>query len=250
MSRLHMWVQTGLLLGGALLSASAQSAFHLMKVVQVFPGTAAAPDAQYVMIQMYSGGQNQLSGHGITVFDAAGTQVQQFLFAGAVANGANQSRVLIATPEAVAFFGLSADLSMSAALLSAGGKVCFDSQPEDCVAWGNYSGSLVGIGTPYNVAGGLRSGRAAIRRLDIAGGATSLEAADDTNNCANDFIEGLPDVRNNAGQVGVVPSAVCQNTVIEGLEECDDGNAINGDGCSSKCTIEPQVFVNGFEQVQ
>lgn len=250
MLRHRLFVPAVIGLLGALslvLSAPLHAAFHLMKVVQVFPGTAAAPNAQYVIIQMYSGGQNQVSGHGITVFDAAGVQIQQFLFSGAVANGANQSRILIATPEAVSFFGLSADLSMSAALLSAGGKVCFDSQPEDCLAWGNYSGSLLGIGTPYNVANGLRSGRAAIRRLDIAGGASTLEAADDTDNCANDFVEGLPDARNNAGQIGVIPPAVCPNSIVEGLEECDDGNATNGDGCSSTCTIEPLVFADGFE---
>ncbi|KAF8453055.1 hypothetical protein BGX38DRAFT_1141855 [Terfezia claveryi] len=31
---------------------------------------------------------------------------------------------------------------------------------------------------------------------------------------------------------------VCGNGKKEGNEECDDGNTVNGDGCSSKCTIE------------
>jgi cysteine-rich repeat protein len=31
---------------------------------------------------------------------------------------------------------------------------------------------------------------------------------------------------------------VCQNGVLEGPEECDDGNPFNGDGCSTTCTIE------------
>ena len=31
---------------------------------------------------------------------------------------------------------------------------------------------------------------------------------------------------------------MCGNEVVEGMEECDDGNASNGDGCSSKCKIE------------
>jgi len=35
------------------------------------------------------------------------------------------------------------------------------------------------------------------------------------------------------------PSAVCGNFVVEGTEQCDDGNLVNGDGCSSICTIEP-----------
>ena len=30
---------------------------------------------------------------------------------------------------------------------------------------------------------------------------------------------------------------VCGNGMIEGLEECDDRNTNNGDGCSSNCKI-------------
>jgi cysteine-rich repeat protein len=33
-------------------------------------------------------------------------------------------------------------------------------------------------------------------------------------------------------------SATCGNHVIEGVEECDDNNNVNGDGCSSECLIE------------
>ncbi len=32
--------------------------------------------------------------------------------------------------------------------------------------------------------------------------------------------------------------AICGNGVVEGNEECDDGNTINGDGCSASCTTE------------
>lgn len=31
---------------------------------------------------------------------------------------------------------------------------------------------------------------------------------------------------------------VCGDAIIEGSEVCDDGNIINGDGCSSTCTVE------------
>jgi cysteine-rich repeat protein len=31
---------------------------------------------------------------------------------------------------------------------------------------------------------------------------------------------------------------VCGNGVVEGVEACDDGNSIDGDGCSRSCTIE------------
>ncbi|NOZ81109.1 MAG: PGF-pre-PGF domain-containing protein [DPANN group archaeon] len=32
--------------------------------------------------------------------------------------------------------------------------------------------------------------------------------------------------------------SVCGNSIIEGAEECDDGNTLDGDGCSSTCTLE------------
>jgi len=178
--------------------------FHLMKLVEVFPGTAAAPQAQYVVLQMYSGGQTVVGGHSIIVFDAADTAIPggTFTFSGSVANGASQAKILIATSSAVTFFGVSANLSMTTAVIpAAGGKVCFDSI--DCVAWGNYSGSPTGVGTPFNATGGgLRPGRAIIRRLDIAGGTTTLEGIDDTGDSANDFVSGAPAPRNNANQNG------------------------------------------------
>jgi len=46
--------------------------------------------------------------------------------------------------------------------------------------------------------------------------------------------------RNNAGKVqafpGSVPCSGCGNGVKENAEQCDDGNAVNGDGCDVNCT--------------
>jgi cysteine-rich repeat protein len=33
--------------------------------------------------------------------------------------------------------------------------------------------------------------------------------------------------------------ALCGDGDLDGLEECDDGNIINGDGCAGNCTVEP-----------
>ena len=223
-----------LLLGFA--AFSAQATFHLIKVVEVFPGTAASPSAQYVVIQMYAAGENHVGSHALTVFNGAGTQLGMFTFAGDVTNGNTQSKILIATSQAQSFFHVTADLTMTAALISAGGKVCW-AGTLDCVAWGAYTGGSAGVGTPFNATRGIDSGKAAIRRLDIAGSPTVLDAGDDTDNSANDFILGLPSPRNNAGVLGTVPAATCGNGALEGLEQCDDHNLVNGDGCSSTCQI-------------
>lgn len=232
-------------------SPSAHASFHLMKVVEVFGGTPAAPNAQYVVIQMYFGGQNQLTNHKITVYNAAGTLTNTFTFAGPVGLGANQDKILIATPEAATFFNLSADLTMSAALVRAGGKACFDAIPEDCVAWGSWSGGTPGVGTPFNVSGGLISGKAAIRRLNVTGGATTLESGDDTDHCDTDFVAGTPVPQNAAHTNGTIPASSCGNSVIEGLEQCDDGDATDAGTCNADCSapnvIVDPVFTDGFE---
>jgi len=224
----------------ASLALPAHATFHLMKIVAVFTGTPAAPQAQYVEIQAYASGQGLLSGHAVTVFNAAGQQVGAFTFSHNMSNSANQMHALIATSQAASFFNVTPDMTMSAAMLAGGGKVCW-AGTIDCVAWGAYTGASTGVGTPFNAAGGITPGRAAVRRLDLSGSATTLDAGDDTDNSAHDFVFGTPAPRNNAGMIGHAPGNTCGNGVIEGLEQCDDHNVASGDGCSSTCTVEQGV---------
>ncbi len=245
-----MNMQKKLLIGllAAVLLAPSQAAkteetlFHLMMVRQVFGGAVSAPDAQYVMLQMYAGSQNLVGGHDIIVYDSAGTQITSFTFTASVPNGTNQATILIATAACTSFFHVAADLVMdTAAIPLRGGKVCFDAI--DCVSWGNYTGSSVGTGTPFNQCGGLIPGKAMRRRTDICGNVL-LDFCDDTNNSANDFTFVTPAPRNNGNETGTIPSATCGNGTIEGLEQCDDNNAIDGDGCSSSCQVEPPFCAN------
>jgi cysteine-rich repeat protein len=221
-------------------SKPASAIFHDISVKEVFAGSAAQPNAQYVLLQAYSGGQNSVSGHSVLTFNAAGGATGTFTFVGGVGNPADQMTILVATADAAAIFNLTADLTMTAVLDPAGGKVCWEgSTPVDCVAWGNYTGSGVGVGTPYNQAVGLTPGYAARRRLDICLSLTTLQSCDDTDNSANDFITVIPQPISNPGVVGTTPPATCGNGTLEGLEGCDDDNTADGDGCSAICRVEP-----------
>ena len=72
--------------------------FHLVNVKEVYPGSDAAPNAQYVVLQMSAAGENLVGGKQVRIFDAAGTVVATFTFPANVPNGANQATILVATP--------------------------------------------------------------------------------------------------------------------------------------------------------
>src|SRR5689334_12990692 len=44
-----------------------------------------------------------------------------------------------------------------------------------------------------------------------------------------------------AGSVGQAHAA-CPDGILDAAEECDDGNAMAGDGCSATCKIEPWIL--------
>jgi len=46
---------------------------------------------------------------------------------------------------------------------------------------------------------------------------------------------------------GTCHAVVCGNDIIQTGEECDDGNAASGDGCSSTCQFEDKLCIQGTE---
>jgi len=180
----------------------ARASFHLILVSEVFPGFASAPNAQFVELQMYDSGQNLVAGQSISVYNATGGFLQQFAFSTVVSNGANQATLLIATTQAQTVFGVVPDAYMDPVIDPAGGKVCYTGS-DDCVAWGNYSGSSVGVGNPFSPTG-LPLGQSAQRRLD-RGTPGVLDAADDTDDSASDFVSASPTPENNAGTTRTTP---------------------------------------------
>lgn len=215
-----------------LLPIPASATFHLMKIVEVFPGTAADPTAQYIMLQMYAADQNFVGGHSVDVFDANGVSLGEFTFGSAVANGASGATILLATPDAVALFGIPADLTMTAAIQASGGAACWGKPfTVDCVAWGNFSAPSalpISPGTPFNAQTGLILGQAMHRDFTDSFGTTTAFALAD------------PVPRNNAGQSGTlretpIPAATATPTptVTPGAE-----------GCAGDCDGSGQVTVD------
>lgn len=171
---------------------AASAAFHFMLIVEVFVGSDSAPDAQYVVLQMYEANQTFLSGHPMRFFDADGNSLGTASF-GTISNGSDDARILIATSSAEALFGVTADLRVSARMPAAGGKVCFDTV--DCFAWGSYAPEDATVGTPFSDFDGLA---AATRMYTVP-----LDASDDTDDSELDFqSESAPTPRNNAGDTG------------------------------------------------
>jgi hypothetical protein len=181
----------------------AHALFHLMMVTEVLAGTSTAPDAHFIEMQMYSADQRFLSSHEVAVFDATGEEVATFTFVAPVANGANQSHVLLATPQAEVEFGVTADLAITPELTAAGGSVCFrgsDGANIDCASWGSYSGDPADAGNPFSPTLGLLPGQSMTRVTSGGTDPAALDPGDDTNDSAADFGSATPSPTNNAGE--------------------------------------------------
>jgi hypothetical protein len=178
------------------LPASASATFHLVYIREVYPGSAAAPDAEYVELQAYAPGQNFVGGHQVKTYDTVGAIAGTTAFPTDLPNGETQSTYLLATPAAEAFFGIDADATMSPNQIDpAGGAVCWETL--DCVSWGSFGGSLPSPAGSPAVPGGVPDGMA-LRRTITPGCATALEQGDDRDDSATDFSVVFPAPRPNA----------------------------------------------------
>ena len=149
---------------GLAAAPAAQATFHLMQIREVYPGSAAAPEAEYVELQMWSGGQNHVAGHVLRTYGPTGVETGADAFAADVPGGANQSTLVLASAGAAAQFGIVADAPLAAGLDPGGGAVCWETI--DCVTWGSFSGSVADVtGTP---AAAIPDGMA-LRRSIAAG---------------------------------------------------------------------------------
>jgi hypothetical protein len=211
----------------------ALATFHEMAIREVYPGSVARPNSAYVELQMWSPGQNLVGGHQISVYNKSGSPVGTAAFAHDVAGDANQSTLVVATPEAEAEFGLGADAALPSGLLDpAGGAVCWESL--DCASWGSFSGSTPSpTGSPAS-PGGIPDGMA-LRRTIEPGCPTLLEPGDDRDNSAADFTAVFPGPRPNS----VSPSEhACSLQAAAG-----GGNAYPGSGATGAVKKHPQTQI-------
>lgn len=206
--------------------AEAGASFHLMQVREVYPGSAAAPEAEYVELQMWSGGENFVGGHFVRSHDASGAVVATSTFPANLPNGANQSTLVLATPQAEAQFGIAADGALSPAgqLSPSGGAVCWEAI--DCVSWGSFAGTLPSPTGAPAASAGISDGMG-IRRSIARGCATLLDPADDSNDSAADFAATPPEPRPNS----VPPSE----------RRCASSGASGGGGSPSQEEDKPQT---------
>lgn len=198
----------------------ALATFHEMMIREVYPGSVAHPNSEYVELQMWAPGQNRVGGHQIGIFSATGVSLGTATFSHDVSGSVNQSTLVAATAEAEAEFGFAADASLPVGQLDpAGGAVCWEML--DCVAWGDFTGAAKSpVGTPA-APGGIPDGMA-LRRTIEPGCPTLLEPGDDHDDSVADFSPVFPGPRPNS----VAPSErPCQGMEMGGGAKQEGGSS-------------------------
>jgi len=107
----------------------------------------------------------------------------------------------------------------------------------------NYSKVAVDIYTIYgnkcnsDQPMGGSAGRA--EKLDKCEGSSIIEAICKGDNTFSTELYSCPNGCQNGACIPLSGVPVCGDSKVQEGEECDDGNALSGDGCSSTCLIEP-----------
>jgi hypothetical protein len=182
-------------LTGAFASQAAAD-YHLIKISEVHSGVAVNGD--YVELQMYADGQNNVATHHLRLFDGTGSVLGDYAVPTSLANGQSQRTFTIGnTPDF--------DFNYGGVSVGASGAACWNEKGippplggVDCVSWGVYTPGLEALSSPAGTpALGLLPGQSLNRRIDL-GCTTLLESFDDTDNSSRDFRIGAPTKRSNA----------------------------------------------------
>lgn len=231
------------LLAAMLLAAqpAARAAFHLMEVKEVFAGTSAQANADFVELRMQVPDQNLIGGHKLYLYappDIYGeaTRHECTIPSNVTANTAADARILFATVEAQMLFG-PADFTIPQFLGGNGGAVCFENI--DCVSWGSFTGATTSpAGTPE--PGGITPDQSIHR------------TAADTNDSATDFQVDSPNPMPNSAAPNAQPCATGTpggNPVLRGLKAKVKGGRATITGTiqppASGDNVKLTLFANG-----
>ena len=198
-------------------AASAEADFHLMKIREI-TGESGASNQSYIELQMYAAGQNNVSGHSITFWDADGLvlgmpqPVQTLPLTGTNPPNAQNQRTILIGDVGVVGRDFTLDLTpyldaTTGGNLIAAGAACFEAIPVDCISWGSFTGAanLPDKTLPFGSA--MSVGATAVRRKITAGCSTLLEPTDDTDNAAIDWVNVIPGPTPNSAAPVEVPCA-------------------------------------------
>ncbi len=199
------------------LVSSASATSHLIKIRQIKGEGGASQDTSYIELQMYAPGQNQVSGHQITIWDQDAfllgpNPIATLTLTGPNPPFADNQRTILIGDTAVPGRDFTLDLSVYLSTLSGGpdpkpylaGAACYDTV--DCVSWGTFTGAnnLPDQTTPN---GSVLPATYSLQRSIAPNCPTLLEAADDTNNAQADFVPGPFEGRPNSVAPTEVPCA-------------------------------------------
>ena len=186
-------------------AVGASASFHLMNIRQVYGGGGNAAN-DYVELQMRATGENFTGGHPVQIYNATGLLAGAHLLTN-VANGADQSTILIGDTGVQGAFGVAPDVvvpGLEVSDFAMNGAVCYpDSSPPDCVAWGGFTPQggfpdMASAGGANNFSSAINDTMALTRRID-RGCPTLLESpVDDVGPSSADFTPTAPSPRNNA----------------------------------------------------
>ena len=186
----------------AVAAPGASAEFHLMKIKEITGDNGG--QGSYIELQMYAVGQNQVAGHNITIWNATASvlgnpvPIAELPLTGPnPPNGENQRSILIGDTGVTArdfTLDFTPYLDNTSGMNVAGaGAACFEAIPVDCVSWGGtgFSGASNLPDQTQPIGSSLGVGVLSFTRKVTGGScATALEATDDTNNAANDFVNG------------------------------------------------------------
>ena len=218
-------------------SSEANADFHFMRISEVLAQYGGDPRLQFVELVMEDDGQNLLTGHPIIFQDASGRETGRVAFASNVPNGIAGRNVLIGTQAFATAYNVTPDLIIPEGLMAPySGRVCFETV--DCVAYGDFTGSNTGYGTP---AAGFP-----------VNGLQSLTLRSDPpvqkNNSA-DFVFAAPTPENNAGTDGT-PPAIPPCFVTDDFDDLSQWDApAAGEGLDLTTCDAPIVADIGFVSV-